>query len=233
MAEAAYGGTYGGSYRLRLDISVSSQDYGGNYSTLHIVAYLVRVSSSGGDIFNNNATGWGVQAGGGSWGGTIVQGHLANGQTRSMLDTYHNVGHNGDGTMSIGYAAQHNANNSPYQTSASLSGGMGLPTIPRYTSVSYFNVSNITDTAMQIDVTATDWCDILAVSLNGGASWENFYGDYVSKSVTIGGNLPSTTNYAVRVSCRRRDSGLWTEAGNISATTLQQNNFHQFFGVGL
>ena len=220
----AYGGTYGGSYRLNMSVDLVSQNVSANTSYVRIRVWMSRISSSGGDIWNNGATGWSANVDGQGYSGSIVQGHLGNGGSITMLDTYKTIGHNADGTRSFGFSAGHNSDNSPYQTSASGSGSMTLPTINRYATITSYTRDQITDTSFRVNVATDVTCDILQYSLNGGAWTSVGSGTFTSRNFTIS-NLKSATSYTVKVRVRRQDSALYTESSTSTVVTLAQNNF--------
>jgi hypothetical protein len=210
-----------------MEVNQVSQNPSANTSTVSIVVYMSRISSTGGDIFNSSPTGWSANVDGQGYSGSITYGHLASGNTVTMLSTTKTITHNSDGTRSLSFSASHNADDSPYLTSASTSGSLTLSTISRTASITSFTVTNITDIGFRINVSTDVTCSQLEYSLNGGSSYTTVAGSFTSKSVDIT-DKPSSTSYTVKVRVTRSDSGLTTTSGNTSVTTLTQNNFGGF-----
>lgn len=90
-----------------------------------------------------------------------------------------------------------------------------LPQIPRYANITSFTTDSVTMNSFHFNVTADASIDYVQHSLNGGA-WTD------SGNQTITGREPGTT-YSLRCRVRRTDSGLWTESGTISVTTVDKN----------
>lgn len=225
--EAAYSGTYGGSYRFRLDLNEIAVDTANNTSTIQITLYMIRVSSNGGDIFNNFATGWSANIDGQGYSGSIVYGHLGTGSTVTMLNTTKVIAHNADGTRSFGFSASHNADDLPYLGSASLSGSMNLTTINRFATITQFFLDSITDEQIRINWAADVTC-------NAVSWWSNAYDGGTHHDIAVNGagvfqitlnKLLSDKLYDFTVAVRRADSNLWTNSGTLTTTTLAQNKF--------
>lgn len=142
-SEAAYGGSSGGHYRLRLDVTLLSQEVGNNRSRVRLVAYMRKTGTSqvwnldptpgntvaNGSQANHNINGYDGRNSSGPW-------YLVN-----PRDVW--VGHNSNGQKTASFSAYHNASNSPYLTTASTSLNYTLPAIPKPPSVSTSNPTNI------------------------------------------------------------------------------------------
>lgn len=133
------------------------------------------------------------------------------------------VGHNADGTLTITLGDYINApvNEMVYGTLS-----WTLPTIPRYANFTSLTATNITDVGFTANFSVDATCDRYAISTDNGSTygaWVN--GDFTSRSISIGGNLPSDTAIQWKVKVRRKDSQLETTSGTQTATTLPQSNF--------
>lgn len=105
---------------------------------------------------------------------------------------------------------------SSYGVSAARSGYFDLEYIPRYTTV-WNSERGKTLNTISINWSTADARDWTQFSLNDG-EWLNAYdtvaSDNKSGYYTIH-NLEPNTTYKIRTRCRRTDSGLWSEAGNL------------------
>lgn len=229
--EVVYGGTVGGEYRWRLTVAVLSQDTINNRSLVRLTADMRKVSGSNW-TYNYNDT-----SGTLTYDGTTVNRIMdyydfrngVNGPfyfTQSTTDVY--INHNTDGTKTANFQAYHNAANSPYLTTATVSFNYTLPTIARNATLTQFTASAITDEGWTFNVGTDVTCDLLEYSLDNGSNYTTaFSGDFTSRTIAITGR-PSGTAYTTRVRVRRKDSGLKTTSDALIVTTLEQNNFMGF-----
>lgn len=133
-SRGSYGGTYGSSFQLELEVILQSQNIVNNTSTVKIIGRFKRISTTGGRIHNFDATPWSANVDGQSYSGSFAYDSYANINTlNTFLDTTKTISHNADGTKAISFSVSHNANNSPYLTSASASASLDLAVIPRAT----------------------------------------------------------------------------------------------------
>lgn len=219
MAEGQYGGSLGYLYRLRMYVDEVGVNHGANYSTVRIQLHMTRVNGAGGTIYNNSATPWSANVNGTAYSGGASW-NLSGGQTKVLLDTYQDVGHNPDGSYTVGFSGYHNAQNSPYVTDAGASGSQALTTINRYTSISAWSSTAVGVDNVSLNIATAHTCDILEVSKDNGATYANVVtSPFSNKTFTVSGLNPATTyNFKARV--RRQDSGLWTYTGTVTAKTL-------------
>ena len=137
------------------------------------------------------------------------------------------VGHNTDGSKSISYSFSVTDTSGQSYTcgNASGSGSMALTTIPRYLSISAFDITNITETSIVVKWTTSDARSGTYYSLDNGTTWigSATYGESLGadgKSGTFNiSNLKANTTYKLKIKIKRTDSGLWTESNEKSFTT--------------
>lgn len=227
--EVAYSGSLGGDYRWRLTVTLLSQDTINNRSLVRIQADMRKVGSN--YVYNYNDTSGSITYDG-TTAGRIMDYYdfrSTNGPfyfTESYTDVY--INHNTDGTKTANFQAYHNAANSPYLTTATVSFNYTLPTIARNATLTQFTASPITDEGFTLNVGTDVTCDLLEYSLDNGSNWTtSFSGDFTSKTIVLN-NLPSDTTYQTKVRVRRKDSGLKTTSNALAVTTLSQNNFMGF-----
>lgn len=124
--------------------------------------------------------------------------------------TISNYNDAGDGSFSASFEAgvgQYPSGN------CSGSGSWNLDRIPRYASITQFDLSAVNETSIKFTWSASNSCDAVQYSLNGG-SWTN--GVYPTTTIS---SLSANTQYSVKIRVKRADSQLWTESGTKNATT--------------
>lgn len=137
------------------------------------------------------------------------------------------VGHNTDGSKSISYSFSVSDTSGQSYTcgNASGSGSMALTTIPRYLSISTFDITNITETSIVVKWTTSDARSGTYYSFDNGTTWigSATYGESLgadNKSGTFNiSDLKANTTYKLKIKIKRTDSGLWTESNEKSFTT--------------
>lgn len=239
--EAGLGGTYGGSFRIRVNVDVIGQEVNNNRTLVRYNAYIDRVSTSGGRIFNGFATyGHTNKNGDNPQRGPFTYDSTGNGRVITMAaneDLW--VYHDGNGDANPYFAADYDAGNGPYLTSGAAGGNFGMPHINRYTTITNFFTYEVNDTNFKIYTSTSDVCNFLQVSLEDGVGWRDVTGaTFTAYAFQVGGpdgflgvDLPSNASYNLRVRVRRADSGLWTESGVISVTTLGQGGIFDIMGM--
>jgi len=100
-----------------------------------------------------------------------------------------------------------------------VSNSIQLTTIPRYTSITSFEVSKIDETNIRVNWNASNTCDRVRYRLKvSGGQWGSWVQPSFSKQFDIGG-LNANTTYDVQISVRRQDSQLDTDSDSKSITT--------------
>lgn len=137
------------------------------------------------------------------------------------------VGHNDDGkkTISFSFSVTDSTGQSYTCGNASGSGSMALTTIPRYLSITTFDITSITETSVVVKWVVSDPRTSTYYSFDNGATWtgsatygESLASDGKSGTFNIQG-LSANTAYKLKIKIKRTDSDLWTESGQKSFTT--------------
>ena len=226
--EAAYGGNGGGSYRLHIDIDLLYQEVENNRSRCRVVAYMKEIANY--QAWNLNPSPWSVSTnGGGASGSLTYDGRGAAAGPWFLVNPFDVwIGHDGAGNASFSVSASHDAQNSPYLTSAGVSGAIGLPTINRYASYYQIDFVNINDIGFDVNIGVTPTCNELYYALDGGGWVLAYSGSFTTRTLNIRG-LTSGRAHTIRFSVRRQDSGLYTETGWYTVSTDVQNKFFDAF----
>lgn len=118
-----------------------------------------------------------------------------------------NITHDSDGkkTASFSFSVWDVLSANYLPGSASGSGSITLTNIPRYATITQFDLSAALE-SITVTWSADVSCDWLKYSLDG-SNWIDASG----ATFTITG-LSANTSHSVRITVRRRDSGLWTES---------------------
>ena len=145
MATATFSGQYGRNMSLELKAELTGQNITGNYSSVHVTAYLHT---------NGYASMWGVSAD-----ATItINGvsaiehpgiNIGTNSAQKIWDHTYNVGHNNDGTKTVGVKLSVGLNTGGYG-SAMVAFDYRLPDIPRASSVS--DMTGTLGSAMTINI---------------------------------------------------------------------------------
>ena len=182
-----------------------------NYSTVSWSLVLSPIQT-GWNWAYNNAVGWRVVIEGVEYTGAIS--NYDGSSTVTVASNSLNIGHNSDGTKSISFSFEvwDNVSASYLPGYASGSGSMALSNIPRYASITRFDLSSGLEN-IRVDWSADVACDWISYKLNGG-NWIDAGGTtfYIN-------NLVPNTQYSVKIKVRRKDSGLWTESSTKYVTT--------------
>ena len=136
------------------------------------------------------------------------------------------IPHNTDGSKSISFSFSVSSLNVSYLPgSASASGTIALTNIPRYLSITSFEITNKTETSVVVKWSVSHPRSGTYYSLDNGATWigsatdgETLASDNKSGSFNLP-NLNANTTYSLKLKFRRADNNLWTESGNQSFTT--------------
>lgn len=189
----------------------NSSSTSGNYTDIGWKMELIAVNY--GLISSSAKKNWAVTINGTNYSGTNSIA-IGNNQTKTLASGTTRIYHNADGTKSFNYSfsQQFDMNFNGWVGTKSGSGSATLDSIPRYASITIFDLSSGLET-----ITGT-WgadsaCDLCQYSLNNGAWVSVGYPNF-----TIAGLYPNTT-YNVKIRVKRADSQLWTESATKSITT--------------
>lgn len=145
MATATFSGSYGRNMTLELKAELTGQNIAGNYSSVHVTAYLHT---------NGYASMWGVSAdvtitinGGGAIEHPAI--NIGTNSAQKIWDHTYNVGHNDVGTKTVGIMLSVGLNAAGYG-SAMVAFDYKLPDIPRASSVS--DMTGTLGSAMTINI---------------------------------------------------------------------------------
>ncbi|MDL2342312.1 MAG: hypothetical protein QFB87_04525 [Patescibacteria group bacterium] len=231
-SSTTYTATYGGRFNLVMTATEVQVDTANNRSLVQVQLYMT-CNQSAGHVYNYNQTP----------GFYIIDGSQQNRSTSYDFnpgvgtnyflangDQFW-IGHNSDGTRTIGLSYYHDAQDGPYVgTAGQVNWSMALTNIARYANITQFYLNGVTDQALTINWAADANCDYVSW-------WSNAYDGGGHHDIPVSGsglfvinlsNLVSNKQYDVTVAVRRADSGLWTTSGTTYATTNGQNNFLGF-----
>lgn len=142
----------------------------------------------------------------------------------SFAKTFYNIPHNSDGSKSCYFRCVGNTNFSLGSFDASW--WYNLDKIPRYTSITTFDVSNVEQTTAKVTWATADTVDWVRCYLNGSSQHTDNPGGVNGASGTFiytgmnqgnagvptleNSTLEPGTTYNLRLQVKRKDSGLWT-----------------------
>lgn len=211
MASWSATGSINGNYRLELNVweNWTSMD---NYSSVH---WEVILRATGNYSFSTIGSTIVVNVDGQVY-NAYSQKSLSAGGAITIASGDKNVWHNADGTKAIYCSASYSQSSSASYTPGNMScgGDMWLSNIPRYANFTQHYVSARSINTVSIHWEADSSINAWQHSINGGG-WQDCNGG----NTYVISNLNPNTTYYIRTRIRRSDSGLWTESGNISATT--------------
>ena len=213
MAQVYQGSVSSSTYEgkgIRLDWAVDSTSIEGNYKVLYWT--LTGFGGSGYHISGN----FKVVIDGETvfesanrielWNGTVV----ASGRKTVYHDTWGNKTFSAYIEAGIYWVA----------VNCSGSGTWELQTIPRYLTISKFDITNVTETTAICEWATSDPRTSTYYSLDDGATWigSATYGEYLASDGKSGSfniqGLNANTNYSIKIKIRRADNSLWTETDN-------------------
>lgn len=162
MATAQFSGQYGKNMSLELKAEVTGQNIAGNYSSVHVTAYLHT---------NGYASLWGVTSDTtATVNGTNTTVHpainIGTNSAQKIWDHTYNVGHNDDGTKTVGISLYVGLNVAGYGSSM-VAFDLPLPTIPRASSGSVTSGDLGTPVKISIDRKVSAFKHTLRYDWNG------------------------------------------------------------------
>lgn len=197
--------------------TVTAHNTPGNYRTVYLKSLWVNGSQR---MYEESGTRY-------SDGDVVTSGDMTIGSYNSA----------GDGSFGASFEAGVGTTSG---SNCSGEGSWDLDRIPRYTTV-WNSERGKTLNSISVNWSTSDSRDWTQYSLNDG-SWKDAYdtvaSDNKSGYYTIS-NLQPNTTYKIRTRCRRSDSGLWSEAGNIWIKTkdiirisnVQNINFGEIIAI--
>lgn len=212
-----YSGDYGDYYEFKVDATESDVSNSANTSKVTAKAYVRRTNSSSNGAYNASGTAWSITIDGTKTSGTSKW-DTRNTSSWQLLGTAEKtITHDSNGSKKITISGTHTGNSasgSSKMGNASGSGTFTLTDIPRYATITKFNITGRTLDSISAEWSTDAYCDIIDYSLNDGA-WVNFSS---SGTFTIN-NLKPNTNYTLKIRVRRADSKLYTTSSTKSTTT--------------
>lgn len=162
MATAQFSGQYGKNMSLELKAEVTGQNIAGNYSSVHVTAYLHT---------NGYASLWGVSAdatitinGGGAIEHPAI--NIGTNSAQQIWDHTYDIGHNDDGSKTVGVMLSVAINAGGYGSSM-VAFDLPLPTIPRASSGSVTSGDLGTTVNISIDRKVSAFKHTLRYDWNG------------------------------------------------------------------
>lgn len=225
-----FNGSAGGSYRLTLNVDLLGQDTNRNVSAVRVNAWVTKLAGSG--YYSSAGSGGNINVN-----GNVMGRSFGNYDFRRQGTYYfaqnedYEIGHDANGNANPYFGASYDLQNTP--GSSSTGGNYGLPQIPRYANITYFNFPVVTDERIAFnwgsdnDVDYVSWW---SNTLDGGGHHDTPAGGRGPFNVDLKG-LTSNKQFDFTVAVRRADSQLWSNSGTAYPTTLPQSNF--FDGGGL
>ena len=212
--------SYGGRY-LRLTVYEESysipnntstvrwtlESIGGNTNTYYTI-YQCRVVVNGQTVYNPGTVGWSTYrfpAAKGSTGGTITVSHNSDGSHPGISFQLHGAVY--------------------YNRDDNRSGSIPLTHIPRYASITKFNVNKRDETSVSIDYAVSNTCDAVWYSSNNGSSWASLPSNKIVTGLSAG------TGYNFKLRVRRQDSQLTTDSGTVYQTTYPYPSISKYNNI--
>lgn len=204
--------------QLRIEWQLASQNVGANTSLINYQAYIDffgcdaqldngHVNWNGGALYSNNGRVYNFAS------------NFTN-HTVTMATGSFTASHDGAGNFTLNM----NGSIDVYQTGTSSgSGSWSLPTINRYSNITSFTASAITDEGFTLNMTCDLSASQIEFSLDNGSTWQSF-GSGTSKSNAFH-NLQSEKQYTCKCRTTNAASGLQQVSSAVAPTTLGQNNF--------
>jgi len=204
--------------KIRIDWQLAGQNVGGNYSTINWQAYVDFVGCdaqlNNGSVGSNVGTLW-------SNGGTVYnyQGNFSN-HTVTLATGSFNIGADGNGNTTLNLSGSISVYGSG---TSSTSGSWNLPQIQRYSNITGFSVSNLTDEGFLLSATCDLSASTINFSIDGGVTYSG--GGSGNSASQQFHNLISGHTYTCYAHTVNANSGLNAYSGALTPTTALQNNF--------
>ena len=194
------------SARIDLYAKYNSQSIPNNNTNYSIEARLVITSGS----YIGEYTGTTLTLNGDAISSTQSKG-TGNFRSQTLGNASGTVGHNSDGSKTVNCSASMQFR--AWGKTLTVSGNAELPKIPRYASITSFNVSKRDETSVTYNWSANATCDYAWYSKDNGSTWSAL----PTNNIVSGLNPNTSYNFKLRV--RRKDSQLTTDSGTVAQTT--------------
>lgn len=202
----------------KIDWSSSSNGTNANSSNVTATLYVRRTNN-----YTTTGTWTGILNIGGEERSFSVHTSVSSGWVR-MQGFTKTINHNNDGSGTCWISGYCNGPSGTSMAGTTVTGSqtVTLDKIPRYLSITSFNIQSKQINKAIVKWSVSDARDYTQYSLNG-AGWHddtnfNIASDNKSGTFEIL-NLNPNTTYNLKIRCRRTDSQLWTESNTITFTT--------------
>ena len=208
-------GSYGEHYTLWASITENSVNNDNNSSNVTVKMFLAFDGSSY-YAYTNNTTYGNIIIDGVNHDFSIPSINFSSGQAKDLLlaEWTGDITHGEDGKKSLSVSGYWNTDTTRIG-SGSCNASVWLTDIPRYAKFLIFEVIAKTMNSITIHWNCDTPVDDCQYSLNGGP----FNGTEISHPTYTIENLTPNTEYSIKLSARRRGTGLWTDSWVIYATT--------------
>ncbi|MCI9216253.1 MAG: hypothetical protein HFG95_04030 [Dorea sp.] len=208
------------AYETRLLFSESNLNIANNTSVVTVTFQFRRTDYS---HYSYNYTGtayWNISCAGQSSGNVYFSLNYNVGQNvwQTVASRAFTVGHNSNGTLSVAASGYIYFGSGVSPGSLSAKASFICSTIPRYTSVTNWKNTSVTQTSAEFSWAASDTVKALNISVNNGSWTTKWTGSARSGTFTQTGLSPNTS-YKIKIQVQRSDSSLWTTSSEISFTT--------------
>jgi len=216
-------GSLGASYRLELEVTVSSQSVENNTTTIAWVLRIEQLSGSGAFSFWSDNT-WSRSINGVSSSGTRTY-DFRTYDTLVLASGTQVVTHNADGSKTIAVSAAWNDHGGSPLVDGSLSSSMALPTIPRASTptLSASSVDAGTSVTINTNRLSSAFTHTLEYSF-GAASGVIATGVTVSQAWTpplsLLNQIPNATSGAVTITCKTYSGATLIGTKNVTLTLV-------------
>lgn len=208
------------AYETRLLFSESNSNIANNTSVVTVTFQFRRTDYS---HYSYNYTGtayWNISCAGQSSGNVYFNLNYNVGQNvwQTVASRAFTVGHNSNGALSVAASGYLYFGSGVSPGALSANASFVCSTIPRYTSITNWKNTSVTQTSAEFSWGTSDTIKAINISVNGGSWTSKWTGSAKSGTFTQTGLSPDTT-YKIKIQVQRSDSSLWTTSSELSFTT--------------